>query len=110
MYATVLTHRPLKVDEIFTVRCDARDKRRHGAWVFGATAVAPDRMEFPKEMTRCVQGKHWIYNENKIYFNKRRQHEVNIDLDDLKVSLNYFPIFLYWQYVYFGNIYILAIY
>ena len=92
MYATALTHRPLKEGETFTVRCDARDKRRRGAWVFGATTVSPSEMNFPKEMTRCEQGKRWIYNENKILFQNRHVHEVNIDLDDLRVRNIYIYI------------------
>ncbi|RZF44339.1 hypothetical protein LSTR_LSTR006889 [Laodelphax striatellus] len=64
----VLTHRPLKTDELFEIRLDKMVTKWAGSIEIGVTTHAPTELEFPSTMTNVRSGT-WMMTGNGVMHN-----------------------------------------
>ena len=85
--ATVLTNIPIKDNQLFEVELLEMIEKWHGSLSIGFTAHAPDRIEFPKDMTYMTSGT-WMICGKEVIHCKQTTKLLGYDINDLVVSID----------------------
>ena len=83
--ATVLTNVPIKDNQLFEVELVEMTEEWAGSWMIGFTTHAPDRIEFPRDMT-CMTSGTWVIRENRVIHCKQKIKELRGNIWSLVVS------------------------
>ncbi|KAG8235771.1 hypothetical protein J437_LFUL015909 [Ladona fulva] len=86
-YGSALTNRPLKDDEIFTVRLDKKEARKGYVLGIGVTTHSPETLDVPNHLYYMKSGV-WMFYHNHLYLNGNvvNKNYANIDLKHVMVG------------------------
>ena len=84
--ATVLTNIPIKNNQLFEVELLEMIEKWFVALMIGFTTHAPDRIEFPEDMTDMTSGTWMIGGGNEVIYCEETIKKLEYGIDDLVVS------------------------